>query len=148
MKRLFAGLAMSAAALSALAADVGVSISVGQPGFYGRIDIGSFPPPRLIYAEPVIIQRPAVGVPVGRPMYLHVPPGHAKDWRKHCSKYGACGQPVYFVQESWYNDVYVPGYREREKSREGSDGHPGKGNGKGNDGGKGGDKGKGNGKGK
>jgi hypothetical protein len=25
---------------SAQAADVGVSVSVGQPGFYGRIDIG------------------------------------------------------------------------------------------------------------
>ena len=27
--------------------------------------------------------------------------------------YGACGRPVYFVQENWYNDVYVPAYRER-----------------------------------
>ena len=31
-----------------------------QPGVYGRIDIGNAPPPPLIYAQPVIIQRPAV----------------------------------------------------------------------------------------
>ena len=41
---------------SALAAtDVGVSVSVNQPGFYGRIDLGNQPPPMVIYAEPVII---------------------------------------------------------------------------------------------
>ena len=37
-------------AVPAAAADVGVSVSVGQPGFYGRIDIGSYPQPRLVYA--------------------------------------------------------------------------------------------------
>jgi hypothetical protein len=30
-----------------------------------------------------------------------VPPGHAKDWKKHCKHYGACGVPVYFVQDDW-----------------------------------------------
>jgi len=43
-----------------LAADVAVSVSVGQPGFYGRIDIGDFPQPQLVYAEPVIVQRVVV----------------------------------------------------------------------------------------
>ena len=90
------------------AADVGVSISVGQPGFYGRLDIGNFPQPRLLSPAPVIIQRP---MHVGEPIYLHVPPGHAKNWRKHCRKYNACGQPVYFVQSDWYADEYVPHYR-------------------------------------
>ena len=33
------------------------------PGVYGRIDIGNAPPPPLIYAEPIIIHRPAVMVP-------------------------------------------------------------------------------------
>ena len=47
------------------------------------------------------------------PIYLHVPPGHAKNWRKHCRKYDACGERVYFVQDSWYNQVYVPSYQER-----------------------------------
>ena len=114
MKRTILAAALIASATSVFAADVGVSITVGQPGFYGHIDIGDFPRPRLIYAEPRLIIR---GGPGGPPMYLHVPPGHAKNWSKHCSRYNACGSPVYFVQESWYNDVYVPRYREREHSQ-------------------------------
>ncbi len=46
-----------------------------------------------------------------QPIYLRVPPGHRKNWRKHCLRYGACGQPVYFVGDNWYNNVYVPSYR-------------------------------------
>jgi uncharacterized protein YcfJ len=85
-------------------------MSVGQPGFYGRIDIGNLPPPQLVYAQPVVIQAVPVGV-VQQPIYLHVPPGHAKHWGKHCHRYNACGQPVYFVRDAWYNEVYVPHYR-------------------------------------
>ncbi len=112
MIALVAAASTAFATAPALAADVGVSVSVGQPGFYGRIDIGNFPQPQLIYLEPVVIQP----VPVmPRPIYLHVPPGHAKDWRKHCHKYSACTQPVYFVREDWYNNVYVPRYREDQR---------------------------------
>ena len=64
-----------------------------------------------------------------QPIYLHVPPGHAKDWRKHCRKSNACGQPVYFVQEDWYNNVYVPRYRDRERHGQGHDKKHGKGKG-------------------
>jgi hypothetical protein len=53
---------------------------------------------------------------VGPPIYLHVPPGHAKDWGKHCGKYDACGRRVYFVEERWYDNVYVPAYRKRHWS--------------------------------
>lgn len=67
-----------------------------SPGVYGRIEIGNSRPPPLIYAQPVIIQRPAVYVE--QPLYLHVPPGHAKKWSKHCSRYDACGRQVYFVR--------------------------------------------------
>lgn len=105
------GAATLVASASTLAADVGVSIQVGQPGFHGRIDVGSFPPPVLIYPEPVIIQPVPTAV-ARQPIYVHVPPGHAKNWRKHCGKYNACGQPVYFVQDAWYDNVYVPKYRE------------------------------------
>jgi hypothetical protein len=113
---LIVALAFVASTAPALAADVGVSVSVGQPGFYGRIDIGNLPQPQLIYPTPVVIER----VPVVRePVYLHVPPGHAKNWRKHCHEYNACGQPVYFVQDKWYNDVYVPHYRNHEGERHG-----------------------------
>ena len=96
------------ASTSAWATDVGVSVTVGQPGFYGRIDIGGAPPPRLVYAQPIVIQPVAVAQ---APVYLRVPPGHQKHWAKHCAQYNACGQPVYFVQEGWYNQVYVPYYR-------------------------------------
>lgn len=111
------------AAGSALASDVGVSVSIGQPGFYGRIDLGNMPQPQLIYASPVIIQQVPVGV-VRQPIYLRVPPGHEKKWSKHCRKYNACGQPVYFVQQDWYTNVYAPGYRNKH-------GDDGKGHGKG-----------------
>ena len=46
-------------------------------------------------------------------MYLRVPPGHARNWDKHCGAYGACNQRVYFVKDSWYNKQYAPRYRER-----------------------------------
>lgn len=110
---LFAAMAFMAAAIApANAADVGVSITVGQPGFYGHINIGDYPypQPRLIYREPVIIHRP-VGM-IYEPIYLHVPPRHAMRWRYYCGRYNACDRPAYFVQDRWYNEVYVPHYRE------------------------------------
>jgi hypothetical protein len=96
-----------ACAAPAFAGDVGVSISVGQPGFYGQINIGNAPPPQLVYAQPVVIQR-APEIVAATPLYLHVPPGHEKHWSKHCAEYHACGRPVYFVRDDWYNNVYVP----------------------------------------
>lgn len=96
--------------MPAFCADVGVSVNVGQPGFYGRIDIGNMPPPRVIYAQPIVIQPVQVAQPL-TPVYLRVPPGHAKKWSKHCQKYDACGRPVYFVKDDWYQNVYVPEYR-------------------------------------
>lgn len=120
-------------AASTFAADVGISISIGQPGFYGRIDIGDFPRPRLIYRQPVVIHPVPVGV-ASEPIYLRVPPGHAKHWRKHCHEYDACGQRVYFVRDDWYSEVYVPHYRERG-------GHPDEPRGEGRDRGRDHDKG-------
>jgi uncharacterized protein YcfJ len=110
MKRFLCAIAALGVTVPALAGNVGVSVSVGEPGFYGRIDIGNMPPPRLVYAKPVVVERVPAGV-VRAPIYLRVPPGHAKHWAKHCHQYNACGQPVYFVQDAWYNDVYVPHYR-------------------------------------
>ena len=105
-------------AVSAHAADVGVSVSVGQPGFYGRIDIGNVPQPQVIYAHPVVIQPAPAGV-VYQPIYVHVPPGHEKHWSKHCSKYNACGRPVYFVRDKWYNETYVPHYQAHQAKEHG-----------------------------
>ena len=113
MKALILSAALAAASFPALA-QTNVSISVGQPGFYGRIDLGdayrSYGPPPVYVAQPVIVERHRHVR--AEPVYLRVPPGHRKNWRKHCRKYGACGQPVLFVQDRWYADVYAPRYRE------------------------------------
>lgn len=136
MKRIAIATLLALASATAAAADVGVSVSIGQPGFYGRIDIGNAPPPVLVYPQPVVIQRAPQAVAV-QPIYLHVPPGHARDWGKHCHKYNACAQPVYFVKDEWYNDVYVPHHQAGKagkppKGNKGKgNGHPGKGHGKG-----------------
>ncbi len=132
---------LSAAALlgPVQAADVGVSISVSQPGVYGRIDIGRFPQPQVVMPQPVIIQPPppprgVVGAPppaVAQPVYLWVPPGHRKDWKKHCRAYKACGVPVYFVDDGWYDRHVHPKKGKKDKGH--GDDHPGKGHGKGRD---------------
>lgn len=85
------------------------SVNLGDPGYFGRIDIGNDLRPRLIYDEPRIIERSSGG----RPLYLHVPPGHAKDWGKHCKHYNACARPVYFVDNGWYEKTYAPAYRSK-----------------------------------
>jgi len=124
-KALFATL-LGVCADPTLAADVGVSISVGEPGFYGQIDIGNIPRPPVVFAQPVVIARSPEYVPV-QPIYLHVPPGHEKHWSKHCAEYHACGRPVYFVRDDWYNNEYVPRYRHHDDD-DGDHGH-GHGNG-------------------
>jgi len=101
-------------AVPARSADVGVSVTLGQPGFYGRIDSGDYPRPQLLYSQPRMIRRGPSGRP---PVYLHVPPGHARNWRRHCAAYDACDERVYFVRERWYNDQYVPRYQERNRVR-------------------------------
>jgi hypothetical protein len=124
----------AAAALAALlplasqAADVGVSIQVSEPGVYGRIDIGRFPQPQVVVAQPVIIAKPRVMVAQPEPVYLWVPPGHQKNWGKHCRSYNACGVPVYFVQDGWYREHVAPA---RPGRGDRGDDHPGKGHGKG-----------------
>jgi hypothetical protein len=103
--RLFAAALLAGFAAGAWAqTSVGVSVGIYQPGVYGRIDIGNFPPPAVVYPQPIIIAAPRAAAPP--PVYLYVPPGHQKNWKKHCSRYNACGQPVYFVQESWVQARY------------------------------------------
>ena len=97
---------------SSIAADVGISVNIGEPGFYGRLDLGDFPRPSVIYSQPVVIER-GPGYASRAPIYLRVPPGHEKHWRRYCSQYDACGQRVYFVRDRWYQQTYVPRYRDR-----------------------------------
>lgn len=99
----------AACLLAVCSASAQVSITVGQPGFYGRVDLGGMAPPPVIYREPLIVERP-VRV-VREPLYLRVPPGHAKNWRKHCGRYHACGRRVLFVRDDWYLNDYAPRYR-------------------------------------
>jgi hypothetical protein len=63
----------------------------------------------VVYAQPVVIAPTPVAVRQ-RPIYLYVPEAHQHDWAHHCAAYGACGQPVYFVQERWVHDRYVQHY--------------------------------------
>ncbi len=103
MMRLLTAAALAAvAATAAQAADIQISVG-GEvaPGVYGRVDIGTARP-ALVYPQPIIVTRPAPGAVVGGPMYVHVPPGHVKNWSKHCAKYNACGHEVYFVKSSEY----------------------------------------------
>ena len=117
-----AGLSLAHAA-GVAAADVGVSVQISQPGVFGRIDIGRFPQPQVVLAQPVIIMRPVVvhQAPPPQPVYMWVPPGHRKNWRKHCGQYNACGVPVYFVQDQWYGE-HVQGkdkdkYKDKDKDK-------------------------------
>jgi hypothetical protein len=125
------------------AADVGVSINISQPGVYGRVDIGRFPQPVLVVPRPIIVTQAPV---VHEPVYLWVPPTHRQNWRRYCGRYDACGAPVYFVQDRWYQQrVMAPHHAERRRHRDDryddhrgrghgkhGEGHPGRGHGHGN----------------
>ena len=116
------------ASMTAGAAEVGVTVQISEPGFYGRIDIGRFPQPQLVVQQPVMVMPPYAR-PL-QPVYMWVPPGHRKDWKKHCGAYGACGVPVYFVDDDWYDRQVQPYAKNKGNGQN-------KGNGKGKGGGKG-----------
>jgi hypothetical protein len=96
------------------------------PGVYGHVVLGNRPPPPLVYAQPVV----AVPVVVAErmpmePIYLHVPPGHARNWRKHCHEYNACNRPVYFVRSAEYEPGYRPDRGEHDHGHHGDHGNHG-----------------------
>ncbi len=106
----FAVLAL--ASLSVHAGTAIINLSVGgeiSPGVYGQVQFGNAPPPPVFYSQPRIIVRQP-GRAVVEPIYLHVPPGHARNWAKHCREYNACNRPVYFVRSA----EYEPGYHQRK----------------------------------
>jgi hypothetical protein len=120
MKRLISIACLAFAVSPVFAADVGISISLGQPGFYGQLDIGSYPAPRLVYAEPRIVEQVVV---VQQPVYLHVQAVQIQHWDQHCHEYQACNRPVYFVEDGWYNEVYVPEYQVKHNNGNGNKKH-------------------------
>jgi hypothetical protein len=129
-----AGAALAAQASTASNVDVNVVIGgVIQPGVYGRVEVGTRPPP-VLYPQPVtitppvIVRQPVIVQPqivvqqapvvvTQSPIYLHVPPGDSKHWSRHCREYNACNQPVYFVR----NDYRA--YYDGERSRSEGHGH-------------------------
>jgi len=107
-----AALVLAAAVPAARAQNVSFNATItGEvaPGVYGQVVLGNRPPPPVVYAQPMIVQPAPVilGAPPPQPIYLHVPPGHAKHWQKYCREYHACDRPVYFVKSA----EYEPGYR-------------------------------------
>ena len=98
-------LVAAATAPAHAATNIAVSIGINAPGQYGRIDIDNYPQPRLVQTQPVIYAPSPVAV-YQRPIYLYVPQTHQANWGRYCGGYRACGQPVYFVQETWVRDEY------------------------------------------
>jgi hypothetical protein len=116
--------ALAGAANCAEAQNVSVNaVITGEvvPGVYGQVVLGNRPPPPVLYQQPMIVQPPdvVVGGPPVEPLYLHVPPGHARNWRKHCHEYRACNRPVYFVRSA----EYEPGFDRDRWEREHGHGH-------------------------
>ena len=143
MKTLYASVFASLlfASLAAHAGEPTVSVTVSgeiTPGVYGEVQIGNAPPPPVVFVKPMIIS-PRPHHDEDRPIYLNVPPGHARHWARHCREYNACNRPVYFVRTA----EYEPGYRGDHDGMRGNgrkDGHRdegsrgnGKGRGRGND---------------
>lgn len=111
----FAAVAFVAAS-PAFSADVGALGGLGEPGFFGQIDIRRNTKPQVVFPEPVVVQH-ADGSSTVEPVYLRVPADHAKEWPKYCEKYKACDKRVYFVDDDWYNKVYVPEYKKRSAEK-------------------------------
>ncbi len=141
MKKLIAALALASAAgvTPALAADVGIAISIGEPGFYGQLVIGDVDRPRLINVRPVEVVHRYRNL---APIYLRVPEAHRRNWKHYCDRYNACARPVYFVRDDWYRNEYAPRYRKEH----GHDRNGNNGRGHGNDHGKDKARGKGHGR--
>jgi hypothetical protein len=119
MRSLILPTLFAAAAPLALAQNVSFNATIaGQvaPGVYGQVALGNGPPPPVVYAQPMVVQPAPVviGAAPLEPIYLHVPPGHARNWRKHCHEYHACERPVYFVKSA----EYEPGYRPEHEHNE------------------------------
>ncbi len=116
MKRFLIALAIAVATFFAFTTEVSAAVptNVGEPGFYGRLNVGGYPPPRVYYPQPKTNQD----VPINRPpIYLRVRSGHARQWPKYCNQYNACNERVYFVRHDWYNREYAPRYRKNNAGK-------------------------------
>ncbi len=111
-KALVGGVLLAGATQAALAASV--SISVHQPGVWGRVTLGGpVPQTAWVAPQPVVIRPPPVAV-VRSPIYMYVPTAHSSNWARHCGRYEACGQPVIFVQDGWVRAQHAAHYKDRD----------------------------------
>ena len=78
-------IALAAVTGVAFASNVNVHVTIGDPGYYGPIEIHGYPTPRVVYTEPVIIERTPVYV--REPIYLRVPLWQARSWSRYCWRY-------------------------------------------------------------
>lgn len=115
MKRtlIAASAAVVLATASGLASAASWSVIV-QPGVYGRVAIGGYAEPPVVYApQPVVAIDNGYGEVVEEyvdpayatdqaPVYLWVPEYQRLHWAQYSRDYGAYGVPVYFVDDGWY----------------------------------------------
>jgi len=107
-----AGFALFAASALANAASWSVFV---EPGIYGRVAIGGYAEPPMVYTpQPVMAVDNGYGQVVEEvvdpayatdqpPVYLWVPEYQRLHWAQYCREYGAVGVPVYFVDDGWYH---------------------------------------------
>lgn len=134
MKKLLCGLLIGASlgfAQLGSADDLGIKVILEKeiaPGVYGRVELGNDSHPDVYYSQPRLIITDSKYAK-SRPVYLHVPPGHAKHWDKHCQKYNACGRPVYFIRSAEYDSYDDDHDHHQDKNKhhgKGKDKHQGK----------------------
>jgi hypothetical protein len=101
-------LLMLQAAPQSFAGDLGINVILSgevKPGIYGQVQLGNTPRPVVVYDQPrvIVVDKRYIHE---EPIYLHVPPGHARHWSKHCREYHACEHRVYFVRSQEYERDY------------------------------------------
>ena len=79
-------------------AAVGVAITLGEPNFYGRIDLGRMAPPPIIRDYPVQVRRGPRGILL-EPLSVRVTEREQRNWRRYCGRDDVCSRPVYFVRD-------------------------------------------------
>lgn len=112
MKRYLLAAALSVAAAAASAADV--AVSAGHPDYFGQLEVGHLAPPAVVYENAVIV-RGKRRVEGAEAIYMRLPEKQVRQWSKYCSRYDACGRPVYFVKDEWYRNVYVAHHNGEQK---------------------------------
>lgn len=98
------GTLVAATPAHAAPVEVRLSAPLGSNA-YGQLVIGTPVYTQQVYVEPVVIYAPIE---------------HQRHWRRWCGQYGACGQPVRFIEvrESYGRDYDRRYERRRERRHE------------------------------